>query len=134
MKKYISTGLIMFISILSFGFADIFDEISSAIRMGNAKQLGTFFSSTVDLTIINQEDVYSKAQAELILKDFFTKNPPTNFNIKHQGTSKEGAKYVIGNLLTSNGGNFRTYFLLRMLNGKFYIQELRFEKELHFEK
>jgi hypothetical protein len=131
MKKIYLIGLITGICMMTFAFADVFDDISAAIRSGNAKQIGTFFNTTVDLTILNQEDVYGKAQAELILKDFFSKNTPSNFNIKHQGTSKEGAKYVIGNLLTSQGGNFRTYFLLRMLNGKFYIQELRFEEELH---
>lgn len=130
MKKIHFIGLIIGICSLTYAYADIFDDISIAIRSGNAKQLGSFFNTTVDLTIKNQEDVYGKAQAELILKDFFSKNTPSNFSVKHQGTSKEGSKYVIGNLLTTQGGNFRTYYLLRMINGKFYIQELRFEEEL----
>lgn len=131
MRKIHFIGLIIGICSLTYAYADIFDDISMAIRSGNSKQLGSFFNNTVDLTIMNQEDVYGKAQAELILKDFFSKNTPSNFSVKHQGTSKEGSKYVIGNLLTAQGNNFRTYYLLRMINGKFYIQEFRFEEEQH---
>lgn len=131
MKKIHILGLFMGICCMAFAYSDIFDDISSAIRSGNAKQLATFFNNTVDLTLRNQEDVYGKSQAEIIMKDFFAKNTPSNFAIKHQGTSKEGARYVIGNLSTTQGGNYRTYFLLRMIGGKYFIQELRFEEEIH---
>lgn len=127
MKKKLAFLLILLIASLSV-FADIYEDIASAIRMGNSKQLASFFNNTVDLTISNQEDIYSKAQAEVILRDFFTKNPPKSFNILHQGNSKEGAKYTIGTLATTQG-NFRTYFFVKNIQGKFFIQELRFEKE-----
>lgn len=112
-----------------FAMIDIFDNISSAIRTGNAKQLSGFFSANVDLTILNQEEVYSKAQAEQIVKDFFSKNTPKSFTIIHNGLSKEGSKYAIGNLVTVQGANFRTYMYIKQSGGTEYIQELRFEKE-----
>ena len=108
---------------------DIYDDVSLAIRSGDARQLATFFGTSVDLTMGNQEDVYSKAQAELIVKDFFGKNPPKSFTLVHKGSSREGTVYGIGSLQAANGKVFRTSFFLKMTSGRYLIQELRFETE-----
>jgi len=108
---------------------DIYDEIANAIRSGDSKQIAMYFGNSIDLTIMNQEDVYSKAQAELIVKDFLYKNSPKTFSILHKGSSKEGTLYAIGNLVTLNGKTFRTSFFVKMGAGKYIIQELRFESQ-----
>jgi hypothetical protein len=122
---------IMFILLSAAVFAskDIYESISAAIRSGNATEISKYFSSSVDVTIMNQMDVYSKAQAEQVLKNFFDKNQPKSFKIIHQGISKEGAKYAIGNLLTIQGVSFRTYFYIKNNGGTENIREIRFEKE-----
>jgi len=107
---------------------DPYEDIANAIRSGDAKSVSRYFSNSVDLTLIGQEDVYSKAQAEQILKDFFNKNTPRSFSIIHRGESKDGAKYAIGNLSTSNG-NYRVYYYFKIAGGGVNIQELRFMKE-----
>lgn len=108
---------------------DIYDEIANSIRSGDSKQIAVYFSSSIDLTIMNREDVYSKAQAELIVKDFLAKNTPKSFSILHKGSSKEGTLYAIGNLVTLTGKTFRTSFFVKMSDGKYQIQELRFESQ-----
>ena len=108
---------------------DICDDISKAIGAGDAKQLAAYFGNTVELTIMNREDSYSKTQAELIVRDFFAKNPPKSFAILHRGSSKDGTHYAIGNLTTTKGAVFRTSFFTRHTEGKHIIQELRFETE-----
>ena len=128
MKKINKTLIFLLISTSLFAL-DIYDDIANAIRSGDARQIATFFGNTIDLTIIDQENVYSKAQAELILKDFFTKNPPKSFNILHKGASPEGTQYAIGNLVTSNGKTFRTSFYVKNTNNKYVLQELRIETE-----
>ena len=108
---------------------DIYEDIANSIRNGDASQLATFFSSNIDLTIIDQENVYSKSQAEFIVKDFFSKNHPKSFNIIHKGSSPEGTQYAIGTLTCVNGKSFRASFYLKNNNGKFTIQELRIEND-----
>lgn len=103
------------------------DEIITAIKSGNAKDLAKYFNQNIELIILNEEDVYSKAQAELILKDFFSKNLPSDFTILHQG-GKESARYAIGTVKTAKG-NFRMYFLLKIKNDQPFIHQLRIEKE-----
>lgn len=108
---------------------DIYSDIADAIRSGDARAVSRYFSSTVDLTILRQEEVYSKAQAEQVLRDFFSRNTPRSFNLIHKGVSKEGAKYAIGNLVTTQGEQFRTYFFVKQTASGEQIQELRFEKQ-----
>ena len=129
MKKII-TAVFLTLSIYSaVASLDIFDDIANSLRSGDAKAVSRFFGNTVDLTIINQEEVYSKMQAEQILRDFFTKNTPRSFTIIHQGLSKEGARYAIGNLVTAQGVTYRTYFFVKTQGGNAIIQELRFMRE-----
>lgn len=130
MKQFIlSTAWLFILSFTTAEKPDILDDIAVAIRSGEARSVSKFFGNSVDLTISNQEDVYSKTQAERILLDFFSKNPPRSFQINHKGESKEGAQYAIGSLITSSGTNFRTYFYIKTQGNIQVIQELRFMKE-----
>jgi hypothetical protein len=120
---------LFFTLVLSAFAADVYDEVSNAIRLGDAKQIANYFGTNIDLTLIKQEDVYSKAQAELLVKDFFSKNPPKTFTIIHRGSSREGTLFAVGTLASSNGKTFRVSFNLKMLQGKYILQELRFEPQ-----
>ena len=127
--KLIALTIIMLTTLSVLAAYDVFDEVGSAIRSGDSKSISKYFGSTIDLTINSQEEVYSKAQAELILKDFFSKNNPKTFTIIHKGDSKEGAGYAIGSLVTSQGNNYRIYFYVKQQGGATIIQELRLMKE-----
>ncbi len=107
--------------------AQIPDEIVLSLQTGNAKVLSDYFNDNVELVVLDNDNVYSKAQAKQIVNNFFNSFTPESFNVIHQG-GKEGSKYVIGNLKTNNG-NFRIYFLLKNSNGKDYIHQLRIEKK-----
>lgn len=97
-------------------------EIKKALLAGDSKLLATHFNQSVELMIKNKEDVYSKAQAELILKDFFRKNEPSSFIVEVEGES-DGIKYAIGNLKTAKG-KFRIYLAYQKRNGHSTINRL----------
>lgn len=125
---------ISFLTLLFVAFSNIFflsdvsDDIAVAIRSGNAKEISKHFSDNIDLKILDKEDIYSKAQSELIIKDFFIKHPVKTFTIVHKSASKNDAQYAIGLLETSNG-KFRIYFLLKKNADKLLIQQFRIESE-----
>jgi len=125
----IKSVVILAMAFLSFSFTiDVIDDIASAIRTGNPKNISKYFIENVDLKVIEQEDVYSKQQAEMILKDFFTKHPVKNYTVGHKSLSKNGSQYVVGTLETTNG-KFRTYFLLKTTGSETLIQQFRIETE-----
>ncbi len=108
-------------------FAQIPDEIVSSLKSGNANKLSEYFNQNIEMVVLDNDDVYSKAQAQQIVSSFFSKNKAKGFSIIHQG-GKDGSSYAIGNLSTSTG-TFRVYFLIKEAQDKAYIHQLRIEKQ-----
>jgi hypothetical protein len=128
-KKIVVAFLGVFMLLFSFNTsAQSFDNLANALRTGNSSALAQSFSGNVEITIKDAEASYSKSQAEMVLKNFFTTHVPKSFAIAHQGTSPEGSKYFIGNLATSSG-NYRTYVYAKSVNGALVVQEIRFEEQ-----
>lgn len=119
------TAVILFTNITNIN--DIPEGIVYSIKTGNSKELAKYFNVSVDLAILDKEEVYSNQQAEQIIKSFFATHTPKNFTLLHEG-GKDGSKYAIGNLSTSNG-MFRLYFLLKVKNNISLIHQLRIELE-----
>lgn len=131
-RPYMKKSLLAFLLYLIVPFsasADIFEDISRSLRTGNATLVAGFFAPSIDMAILSEENMYSKNQAEQVLKDFFSKNPPKSFSIIHRGSSGEGALYAIGTYESSNGSVFRTYFFVKQGAGKNLIHEMRIERE-----
>ena len=82
----------------------------------------------VDMTLDGKTKTYSKAQAEFILKDFFKKNPPTSFTIIHQGASKAGLPYAIGEFV-SKSDTYRVWVRIKKNKDTFLVHEISFDKE-----
>jgi hypothetical protein len=127
MKKTLLSLIVASFISLSFTI-DMVDDVASAIRSGNPKNISKYFIENIDLKVIEQEDIYSKQQAEMILKDFFTKHPVKSFTIAHRSTPKNGSQYIIGTLETVNG-KFRVYFLNKSSGAETLIQQFRIENE-----
>lgn len=108
--------------------ADIIDELSADFKAGNSREIAKNFASSVDLIVIDQEDVYSKAQAEQILKDFFVKNPPNRTTIIHRLSNNPNYRLGILSLGTKNG-KFRITITLKKSANSFLITELRIEPD-----
>jgi len=117
--------ILLFVNVEISKAGDLPDGIVNSLKTGNAKELAKHFNANIDLTLIDKQEIYSKTQAELILKEFFSKNVPSNFTIIHQG-EKEGSKYVIGNLTTSKG-TFRVSLFLKSQDNTQVIHQLRIE-------
>ncbi len=105
-----------------------FELLAKIIKTGNAKDLVKQFSRTVELNIDGREATYSQAQAEAVLKDFFSKNPPQMFAINHQGSSKSGSPYAIGEYKNAVG-KYRVWIRLKPVNGQNLVYEMSFIKE-----
>ena len=128
MLKHILLLVILLLSLKSIAFQEAKNQqIAATFKSGNAKELAKHFGKTVDLSVLDKEKVYSKAQAELIIKDFFSKHNPTGFKVIHQGASKAGMRYGIGELQTVKG-NFRVSFYTKKNSaGSVVIQQLRID-------
>ena len=107
---------------------DIVDNLSVLFKSANSKEISKNFSSSIELTLNDQEDVYSKAQAEQILRDFFTKNPPANSTVVHLINTNPNYRFGILSLSTKSG-KFRVAISLKKTANAFLITELRIEPD-----
>ena len=103
-----------------------FEQIINAIKSGDSTEVAKYFDSTVEITLPDKSNSYSKRQAELVLREFFKNNSVKNFKMIHQGENA-GSQYCIGNLTTANG-IFRTTIYTKQKGQNQLIQELRFEQ------
>ena len=108
---------------------DPVDAVAGTFKSGDAHLLDAYFGSSIDLTLLDHEDVYGKDQAEIMLHDFFVKNPPKTFQVLHKGKSQEGTTFGIAKMSTSNGKNYRISFYVKTADNRLMLQELRIESE-----
>jgi hypothetical protein len=101
------------------------NEIIQATRDGDAFDLSKFFNTKIELVLPSNSGVYSKEQAQFMMKQFFSTYPPVSFQIIHQGI-RENATFAIGKY-THSKGQFRILFLAKTENDKTLIHQLRIE-------
>jgi hypothetical protein len=122
--------LLLFVPAIAFGQTSTsLEAITSALNAGDVETLSKYFSSNVEISIQDKEQVYPKAKAIEVVRNFFNSNKPKSFSQMHKGTSRENSdQYCIGNL-TSDTGVYRVYLYLKVNGNSLSIQEIRFDKE-----
>ncbi len=123
MKLVAGFALLVFLSLTSFNRSSSVDEVVNALRLGNAAEVARHFDARVELTLPDKAGSYSKAQAEMILKDFFAGNAVKGFKVKHKGENKDGSQFCIGTLQTKIR-EYRTRFFLQQKGDLQVLQEL----------
>jgi hypothetical protein len=122
--KHIFFAVILAVAMLSFQKDSGF--LNNAFKAADAKTIASYFQPKVEINIPGSEGLYSKNQAELMIKKFFENNPPQKYELLHNGSSNAGDNYVIGKY-TSTNTIFRTFVLYQVENGKPVITEFRIE-------
>lgn len=107
--------------------AQVLEDVVNNIRSGNVPAMTKYFDKIVAITMNNNQATYSGAQAEMVLKDFYNKNTIKDFTVVQSGSSSGTSKFVIGKLTTS-GGLYQVYVVMKMKDDKYMLQEIRFEK------
>ncbi len=82
---------------------DTIDPIILAIDSGSSSELAYYFDASISLNINGQKGDFSKSQAELVLKDFFKKNPPLNFSLVFRSENNPSLSSYIGDYQSGQG-------------------------------
>jgi len=102
-------------------------SIQKGFQTANVKLLSIYFASNIDMSMLDNENLYSKSQAEQVLKTFFTEHKPTKFSLVHEGSSVS-TKYYIGSLKTIKG-DFRITVNTKIISSKELISHLTIEED-----
>jgi hypothetical protein len=112
----------------SYAQSEVINNVRSSIKAGSSKELSNYLGDMISLEIDGVQSNYSKTQAEYVLKDFFKKYPPNDFQYVHQGASEGGLKYAIGRY-SYEGGSFRVVLRSKVVDGSYKVSSLDFTKE-----
>lgn len=127
MKKIIST-LSVFLTLFLVSFTNQpsnLDEVIGALKDGKAGEIGKYMDDNVEISLPDKSNNYSRAQAVLILKDFFDNNEVKAFEVKHKG-EQNGGQFCVGTLQTKSG-NYRTTIFMKMKEGRDFIKTIRLQ-------
>ncbi len=106
---------------------DRISEISNQFRQGNTKELSKYLSSSVNLSLMNNENVYSRVQSEIILDKFFKEYPPQSSKVIHRLDNNSNYQHAVL-LLNTAKGDFRVAISLRGSEKDLQLIEIRIEK------
>ena len=105
------------------------EDMVNAIKNNRVEDMVKYFDNIVPITINNTQSIYSRNQAEAVLKDFFEKNIPKDFQIMDNGSPNNSSKFIIGNLSTPSGVKYSVYILLKLKDSNYLLQEIKMNKE-----
>jgi len=111
----------------SFTFFSSIDEVITAMKTGNSADISRFFDNTVELNTPDKSNSYSKSQAEIVLRDFFSTNVVKSFTVNHKGENA-GSQFCIGTLVTK-GSTYRTTVFMKLKGDKQLLQTITFERQ-----
>lgn len=106
----------------------VINDLRTALKTGSSRELVKHFNNMVELNFDGDKSNYSKSQAEIVLKEFFKKYPSDDFQLIHQGASKQGLTYVIG-MYTFESGSFRVLILIKKFNNAYLVDNIKFSRE-----
>lgn len=101
------------------------DDVIGALKSGNAQELSKYIDDNIEISLPDKSDNYSKAQAVMVLKDFFNNNGVTGFEVQFKGENG-GSQFCVGKL-TTKSGSYRTTVFMKTKNGKQLVKEIRFQ-------
>jgi len=127
MKNSVSLLLLLTFFTSTFS-ADPIDKIAALLQQGQAKELAQQCAASLELSILDDEKVVSRQQAETLLNNFFAQNKPTAVKVIHRMATNPTIQYAVVQLKT-NGGSFRVSYSLKVTNGNQEITDLHIELE-----
>ena len=130
MKNFVLSIVFIFTCVSNLFGNDLIVEWSGQFRQGNAKEISKYFPPTVNLLILNDNNVYSKVEAEIILESFFKTNSPTGSKIIHRLDSNPNFQYAVIELNTIKG-YFRVSYSIKINDNQAQIVEIRIEKAIN---
>ncbi len=122
----ILVSLLMGVLNLEAQQTDIADAFARYFRTSDESKMAGDFSSALQLNILSEENVYSKAQAQQIMRDFFSKNKPVSVTVVNRLSSNENYKLAVLSMVTDKD-KFRISISFSSTGKRFLVKEMRIE-------
>ena len=102
-------------------------SIEKAFESNDAQQVVNLGKDKMIINVNGKEGVYSHAQAQQVLKDFFSKSPCQSFDFSFKGKESGDGSFAIGNF-GSKSGLYRITMQFKKVGSEYKIESLLIEK------
>ena len=128
MKIVYLSAVVLLLTMSSAVQLDPVDRVTELLGQGNVTEIAKLFAPEVEMTVMDQEDSYSKLQATAVLNKFFNAHKPKQIKLLHKVNSNK--KFLFGvAILSSVGGPYRIAYMLSETGSSMQIVEMRIEIE-----
>lgn len=104
-----------------------YSTLEKAFSSNDSNAIVAVGKEKILLNILGKEGAYSKSQAGLVIKDFFTKKPGSTFKFIFKGKESSEGSFAIGTY-ESKGESFRVTIHFKKEGSDFKIESLTIEK------
>jgi hypothetical protein len=105
---------------------DSFDAIAGYFKTSESRNIASYFAPLIEMNILMDENEYSKVQAELIIRDFLSKNKPVSVKVIHRISSNPNFRFAVLSL-QSEKNKFRVSISMSKDGELFFIKVIRIE-------
>jgi hypothetical protein len=104
-----------------------YTTIEKAFMSNDANAIVVLGKDKMLVNVLGKEGAYSQSQANLVLKDFFTKKPGSSFKFIFKGKESADGSFAIGEY-DSRSESFRVTIHFIKIGADFKIESLTIEK------
>lgn len=104
-----------------------YSSIERAFMTNNAEAIVQLGNDKIALNILGKETVYNHSQAQVVLKDFFSKKPCAAFKLIFKGKETGDGCFAIGTF-ESKTEDFRVTLHFVKIDAEFKIESIIIEK------
>ena len=133
-KHIIVTLITLLFAVVSFSASAQTEEekliknVQEALKSSSSRELVKYLNDRVEIKLDNEKKDYSTNQAEIVLKQFFQKNPADSTEFIHDAKSDGGIVYAIGSYVSGNK-KYRVVIRAKKFKADFKIYRLEFTED-----
>lgn len=127
-RLFLLSALLLSVTGWAAAQSDQLGAVRSAFANGSAHELAQYLAPTVEVGFDGDKQTYNATQTELVVKNFFAKNPPSSFDLVHQGASNDGIPYAVYHY-AGRTGSYQVFIRLKPKQSTPTIDTLDFTKE-----
>jgi hypothetical protein len=131
MALFLNLFLSIFLFLQPFSYTgselDSIEPVISAIDEGSSSELAKYFDVSIALNVNGNQGDYSKNQAEIVVKDFFKKNPSLGFKVVFRNETNPSLISYIGDY-QSTENSYKVFIRVNQQGDLLKIYSLEFVK------
>ena len=129
MKQILVILFLIPLSLKSLCGQTFIEDLSKIIEQGDASVFSQYFDKNINISFDNSQAIYSRSQAQIVLKDFFEAEPVKYYKVNFRShTDNNEVLYLVSTLKTTKS-EYLVYLAFKFQNKKYILTELQFKRQ-----